>query len=278
MAYTNKLCLVLLLTRHEYLSGLANKCLDAYFNKDTRSDFKIDVHVYINNGNNSDYADLLHLQLHRNVENLFIKCHNLKGLDDLYARSPSELSALKLECMPELGGSAGPNNLFFNTMIPLMDGTYKDYLMIESDTQPLRNDWIDKIISYGNDQKFMIAGSTYKGSQGLPLYEAWTGHLNGVAIYRRSKFLKSFMYLSRETIKYKVTTDKNHFISFDVGMHNFLGTLTGKKYFDNPSIPENHLIDSPIISNFSLPIDAQTSTVSVLEQYPGTIILHKKWN
>lgn len=278
MIYTKSLCLIFLLTRREYLSGEAHRCLDSYFKHQSSIDKKIDVIVSINNGKKIDYIDLLKYQFCENVNKVSIQCNNLEGLDDLYARTPKELQELNLTKIPELGGSAGPNHLFFNTMIPLMDLEYKDYLMIESDTQPITDYWIDDLINYCDSNKFMIAGSVYKGKQALPPYEPWTGHLNGVAIYRRSNFLKCFLHLSKETIIYRIANNKNHFISFDVGMHNFLGTLIGKKYFAHPDFPEYHLVNSQIISNFSLPIDSDTTIESVKKQYPETIILHKKWN
>ena len=83
---------------------------------------------------------------------------------------------------------------------------------------------------------------------------------------------------TRELIKKRVLTGKNHFVNFDVAMHSFRGTITGRKFFDDRDFPEYHLIDTQIISNFSLPTDANTTIESVKKQYPQTIILHKKWN
>ena len=68
----------------------------------------------------------------------------------------------------------------------------------------------------------------------------------------------------------------NNFISFDVAMHTFVCTLDGRKHFNNRDLPNNQLIDCPIISNYSLPQDADTTIESVKKEYPQTIILHKK--
>jgi hypothetical protein len=266
------------LTRKEYFSGEAHRCLESYFSSKSSIDKKIDVIISINNGEEIDYVDLLKYQFCENVNKIYIQCNNLQGLDDLYARTPKELQKLNLSKIPELGGSAGPNNLFFDTMIPLMDLEYEDYLMIESDTQPITDFWIDDLQSYCDENTFMIAGSIYRGKADLPPHEPWTGHLNGVSVYRRSHYLKYFLILSKQTIIYRIATNKNHFISFDVGMHNFSGTLIGKKYFCNPDFPECHLVNSKIISNYSLPIDADTTIDSVKKEHPQTIILHKKWN
>jgi len=122
----------------------------------------------------------------------------------------------------------------------------------------------------------MIAGSTYLGKYNLPPLETWTGHLNGVAIYRASNNLSIFLQLSKKTIQSFVESNQNHFISFDVGMHFFLSTLLGRKNFNNPNLPGNLLIDSPVISNYSLPEDFATSVEEIKKDYPQTIILHKK--
>jgi hypothetical protein len=276
MTHSNKLCLVLLATSKEYRSGEVHKCLDSYFSSEASQGHSIDVKIFFNNGDLSNYSDLLKYEKNKNINKVIIKSLNLKGPDDLYCRTPKELKNLQNTKIPPLGGSAGPNNLFFNSMIPLMGEPYRDYLMIECDTFPIKNYWADKVIEYCDNSLFMIAGSMYRGKHQLPSFDSWTGHLNGVAIYRRSENLKAFLGLSRKTIINKVASNKNHFVSFDVGMHNFLGTLHGRKYFNNPDLPDNRLIDSPIISNFSLPIDTGTSIKSVKEQYPQTIILHKK--
>ena len=276
MKYTNKLSVVLLATQKEYDSGLVKKCLDRYFQTDASTDKSIDLFIFLNNGGEQKYIDLLEYKNCKNVNEVYIKPHDLQGIDDLYLRTPQELQQANLDKVPPLGGSNGANNLFFDSMIPLMREHYRDFLMIECDTFPIADYWIDRMIGYCDNHTFMIAGSTYKGKQKLPIFEAWTGHLNGVAIYRRSDALADFFRLSKKTIAYKVINNKNHFISFDVGMHAFLGTLNGRKYFNNPSLPHNYLIDCPIISNFSLPVDAGTTIESVKKQYPQTIILHKK--
>jgi hypothetical protein len=276
MTHSNKLCLVLLATSKEYRSGEVHKCLDSYFSSEASQGHSIDVKIFFNNGDLSNYSDLLKYEKNKNINKIIIKSLKIEGMDDLYCRTPQELKNLQNIKIPLLGGSAGPNNLFFNSMIPLMGEPYRDYLMIECDTLPIKNYWADKVIEYCSNSSFMIAGSMYRGKHQLPSFDSWTGHLNGVAIYRRSENLKAFLGLSRKTIINKVASNKNHFVSFDVGMHNFLGTLHGRKYFNNPDLPDNRLIDSPIISNFSLPIDTGTSIKSVKEQYPQTIILHKK--
>jgi len=276
MKHTTQLSIVLLATQKEYQSGDVTTCLDKYFKTNASVDKKIDLHIFFNKGEESDYNDLLDYQNCENVNEVKIKSHKLEGIDDLYIRTPEELDRSKLHEIPEMGGSAGPNNLFFNSMIPLMGDIYRDHLMIECDTYPVKDFWLDQIISYCDNTVFMIAGSSYKGKCEFPHFDTWTGHINGVAIYRASKNLSTFFEFAKKTIVHHNLYHKNPFMSFDVAMHYFSCTLLGRKFFNNRNLPFNQLIDSPIISNYSLPQDINTSTEEVKKYYPETIILHKK--
>ena len=278
MKHTTQLSIVLLATQKEYQSGDVTACLDKYFKTNASVDKKIDLHIFFNKGEESDYNDLLDYKNCENVNEVKIKSHKLEGADDLYIRTPEELDKSKLHEIPEMGGSAGPNNLFFNSMIPLMSGIYRDHLMIECDTYPVKDLWLDQIISYCDNTVFMIAGSSYKGKCEFPHFDTWTGHINGVAIYRASKNLSTFFEFAKKTIIHHNLHHKNPFMSFDVAMHYFSCTLLGRKFFNNRNLPFNQLIDSPIISNYSLPQDMDTGIQEIKEQHPETIILHKKPN
>ena len=276
MKHTTQLSIVLLATQKEYQSGDVTACLDKYFKTNASVDKKIDLHIFFNKGEESDYNDLLDYENCENVNEVKIKSHKLEGLEDLYIRTPQEFKKFHTPEVPALGASSGPNNLFFNSMIPLMDNAYRDYLMIECDTYPIKDLWLDQIISYCDNAVFMIAGSTYLGKHQFPHFDTWTGHLNGVAIYRSSKNLSIFLTFAKKTIIHYVTNHHNPFVSFDVAMHYFSATLLGRQFFNNRNMPFNQLIDCPIISNYSLPDDFSTSTEEVKQKYPETIILHKK--
>lgn len=276
MKHTTQLSIVLLATQKEYQSGDVTACLDKYFKTPASVDKKIDLHIFFNKGEESDYNDLLDYQNCENVNEVKIKSHKLEGADDLYIRTPEELDKSKLHEIPEMGGSAGPNNLFFNSMIPLMSDIYRDHLMIECDTYPVKDLWLDQIISYCDNTVFMIAGSSYKGKYEFPHFDTWTGHINGVAIYRASKNLSTFFEFAKKTIIHHNLYHKNPFMSFDVAMHYFSCTLLGRKFFNNRNLPFNQLIDSPIISNYSLPQDIDLTIEEVQKENPETIILHKK--
>ena len=276
MEFNKQLTLVLLNTRKEYLSGETHRCLNHYFNEKVSFDKKIDVFVFFNQGEEYEYLDLLEYENRENVNSIKINSHKLSDFDDLYARTPQDFQNMNLEEIPDLGGSAGPNNLFFNSMIPLSLSDYTYILMIEPDSKPIQNMWIDKVVDFCEKNSFLIAGSIYKGKMEIPELEPWAGHLNGIAIYRPCVALNYLLKQSKKLIKKRVATRKNCFISFDVGMHSFRGTFFGRKYYDDRSHPQNNLIDCSIISNYSLPMDADTSVEAVKDQHPNTIILHKK--
>ena len=276
MKFSNQLSVVLLSTQKEYRSGQTSQCLDSFFLTEASVDKKIDLHIFFNKGNISEYNDLVEYKNCKNVNDVKIYSHELSDLDDLYARSPEELRELDLSDMPTLGGSAGPNNLFFKSMNSLLSSSYRDFLMIETDTFPISNFWIDKVIRYCDNEKFLVAGSCYRGKRSFYTFAYWGGHLNGVAIYRNHPMLKLLLKYSEALIEKESTINNEHFISFDVSMHQLSCTLLGRKYFNNRNLPENQLIDSPIISNYSLIEDIDTSIDDIKSKYPNTIILHKK--
>lgn len=270
MNYTNKLALVLLTTVKEYYSGAVDACLEKYLESKPSKDKKIDLFIFFNQGQESEYSKLLKLKSHKNINDVFIKSHKLSFLDDIYVRNPSEFK--KFKDIPRLGGSSGANNLFFKSMTSLCEKHYDDFLMIETDTQPVKNYWIDKILDFCVYNDFLIAGSMYKGSAKLPTFQAWTGHLNGVAIYKCDPFLKLLLKYAERLIESEICNQTTNFLSFDCAIHQLCCSLEGRKYF------ASKVIDTNIISNYSLPLDKKISIKSVLEKHPQTIILHKKWN
>ena len=276
MKFSNQLCVLILTTQEEYKSGEVDKCILKYFSTLVAENKKIDLHIYFNKGDANQYKRLLEYQNLKNINDIFISSLNLNDAEDIYARTPKEFEKFEYISDFKLGGSTGPNNLFYRSFDNLFELNYRDILMLETDSQPIKDFWLDKIIDYCDQHRFLIAGSTYKGKQKLPIYEVWTGHLNGIAIYRNSPFLKKFIKESKKLIEYNVKKNLNHYMSFDVAMHQLYSGLFGRWNCHDQLSPDNHLIDTKIISNFSLPIDKNTTIESVKRQHPQTIILHKK--
>ena len=276
MEFTNKLALLLITTQAEYESGLVDKCIKNFLSKEVSLSHKIDLHIYFNVGKEFTYATLNKYSSLDVVNKIFINILNLSKVEDLYCRTPKDFKNLKSRSDLELGGSSGPNNLFYRSFENLFSSEYRDILLIETDCFPVKKYWLDHVIEYCDNNKFLISGSTYKGKVKLAPFQIWTGHLNGVAIYRNSLFLKTFIRKSKQLIKHEIHNKVSNFISFDVAMHKVYSTLFGRKHCHDPKVPENHLLDCNIISNFSLPEDKNTPIESVIKQYPETIILHKK--
>ena len=166
--------------------------------------------------------------------------------------------------------------MFYKSFERLYDLDYRDVLLIETDTRPVISNWIDKIIDYCDSTKFLISGSMYRGNLEIPDYETWSGHLNGVAIYRNSEFLKTFLEQTKLVSSRYITKRINNFLAFDVAMHINYCTYFGRKNCQNRFKPENHLLDCPIISNYSMSSDKDTKLETILQEYPETIILHQK--
>ena len=188
MNFTNKLAILLLSTENEYKNNMVKECIEKYFLKNASVNFKVDLHIYFNTGSLGDYWKLHSYNNLNCINKIFIKSLNLSSKEDWYCRTHKDFEKLKDRWDLKLGGSSGPNNLFYLSFKNLFGADYRDILLIETDSFPVKENWIDKIIEYCDENKFLIAGSLYKGKQEFEPYQVWTGHLNGVAIYRNTPF------------------------------------------------------------------------------------------
>lgn len=276
MKNTDKILILLITTQDEYKAGHVDTCLCDYFDEKASVDMMVDVHVCLNKGGAHEYDNLKRYESRDSINKITITNLKLNKIDDLYARSPAEFNKIKSPGEYKLGGSTGPNNLFYESLSRLYKTKYKYILLLETDTQPIKKFWLDEISSFCDNNRFLIAGSTYKGESKLSKYEAWTGHLNGVAIYRNSPALEEFVTESKKLIEHDVKKNINRYISFDVAMHQLYCGKYGREKFQDQQQPELNLIDTPIITNMSLPSDKNISMKHVMSQHPHTIILHKK--
>ena len=80
MNFTKNLALVLINTQKEYLSGDTHRCLDNYFINTPSINKKIDLYIFFNQGEESEYSDLLKYKQHKNVNDVIIKSHQLSGI------------------------------------------------------------------------------------------------------------------------------------------------------------------------------------------------------
>lgn len=274
---TNEIAIVLLCTKREYELGFFQKCLDSYFDNNCSRDHSVDLFLFFNTGNRNDYPLIDKYLLNKNINDIKFHSFNYSEAQDIYFRTPQEMRKFNSKTH-ELGGSGGANLLFFDSMLSLIGLKYKNYLMIESDSRPIKSFWLDLFLRHYTFQDFLIFGSRYKGLQELPKYESWTGHLNGIAIYKNNNHLKHLLQEARSYIKYSVYHNINQFMSFDVAIWLFSKTLNFQNYLNSHRINYEVLVNSKVISNYSLFCDLNLSRSEILKRDPETIILHQKWN
>lgn len=284
---TEDLLVCLLCTEREYKAGLVERCLDRYFGKDVSTDRKVDVFVFFNKGELSNYDSLRRFEEFNSIGRLTLFSHELDDEDDIYLRSSREVLEWKKDpkgiltrprnrSLPSLGASAGPNNLFYRSFETLLKQTHRYFLLIECDTFPVQPKWFDKISDYCCTQDFMIAGSLYLGCHKFPEFDYWTGHLNGVAMYRNCDALERFLNKSEQLIQAVVQRGAYSCLNYDVALHLLSGTLYGKMNHADPRKPETHLISTPLIANYAMSEDQDVSVNEVQSRHPEAVILHKK--
>lgn len=287
LKYTNNLVVALFTTRKEYKSGLIHRMLQQYLSKNPSSQFSFDWHIVFDQGEEEDYKDLLNFSNHQNIKNIFIHSLRIKDKDNFYSREYRSpywiMSEYKRLGKPWLGNTCGANNLFFNGMDYMQMQNYKNILLLESDTQPLKNLWFDSLLEKCEYEIFLIMGSVYKGNE---VINDPTGivknHLNGVAIYKNCvelsvilKDAKIFILnntrLCDQALKVEDCKPEglNFYMNYDISIYHQSQSQKYKKY---KSLFKN----CEFITNTSLPADANISIKEILSKYPQTIILHKK--
>jgi hypothetical protein len=202
--------------------------------------------------------------------------------EDIYITDPKEIQTFinEKKYIPALGFTSGPNKLFYDSMLDILDGKhgyYKNIFMCETDSRNIIENWIDSFIDYIDSYDFIIAGSRYKsffeGSE--TSLQPWTGHLNGIALYRTGDDLKYLLNGSMNLVKHSIVSKAQQFLSFDVANHLFSHSMAGIEvcYNDKGS---SKLIDSKLITNISPIRDRELSLEFVLENHPKTVIIHQK--
>jgi len=287
LKYTNSLVVALFTTQKEYQSGLIHSMLNQYLSKNPSSQFSFDWHIVFDQGEEEDYKDLLNFSNHQNIKNIFIHSLRIKDKDNFYSRdyrSPYYImSEYKRLGKPWLGNTCGANNLFFNGMDYMQMQNYKNILLLESDTQPLKNLWFDSLLEKCEHETFLILGSIYKGNQAINDPSGIIkNHLNGVAIYKNCvelslilKDAKIFILANTRLCDQALKAEDckleglNFYMNYDISIYH---QSQSQKYEKYKSLFKN----CEFITNTSLPEDAGISIKEIKAKYPQTIILHKK--
>jgi len=287
LKYTNSLVVALFTTQKEYKSGLIHSMLNQYLSKNPSSQFSFDWHIVFDQGEEEDYKDLLNFSNHQNIKNIFIHSLRIKDKDNFYSREYRSPYWIMLEYKrlgkPWLGNTCGANNLFFNGMDYMQMQNYKNILLLESDTQPLKNLWFDSLLEKCEHETFLILGSIYKGNQVINDPSGIIkNHLNGVAIYKNCvelslilKDAKIFILnntrLCDKALKVEDCKPEslNFYMNYDISIYH---QSQSQKYEKHKSLFKN----CEFITNTSLPEDTGISIKEIKAKYPQTIILHKK--
>jgi hypothetical protein len=273
--YTNDLCLFFLTTLKEYESGDLSRAINYYLENSLNCKYKFDLYVFLDTlphkGKRGLYKTLGKFQKHENLNKIKILSNNIPEHLNLYMRSLK--SKIDLSVLT-LGRSHGINYHFYYTLYFLLETKYKNFMLLETDTKPLTNKWFDIIHDYAINNDFCIAGSTYKGSRReFVLQSYYSGHLNGVGLYKNKKetfeLLKnSEMFIKNELLRDSVKRYKKYheFMNYDVAIY-----LYAKKH----DIVEC-LKDTPYFTNISTPGDEHISIPEVLDEFPDTQVVHRK--
>ena len=168
LEFTSTLAVALFTTKKEYESGQVHAMMDNYFNSHTSSNFLFDFFIVFDQGEESEYEDLLKYSDSDNIQKIFIKSLKLSDSQNMYSRVHHRLELIpeyRRLGKPELGTTSGPNNLFYNGMSFLQDHDYENFLVLETDTRPITGSWFDTLHDSCIKEDFLIFGSNYKGNQ-----------------------------------------------------------------------------------------------------------------
>jgi hypothetical protein len=272
MKFTNEICVFFLTTINEYKSGDLVKSLNCYLSN-CESKYKFDIIIVFDTTDgikNSYSKEFCKIESeYKNVRNIFILSNQLSKDENFY--DMSLLNKVDLEKYP-MGASHGINLHFYNTLDKLLKLNYRSFLLLESDTKPIKSDWFDVILNYTRNNKFLIAGSLYKGvDKDAILKSYFGGHLNGVAIYKNSSNLQRMLLNSKIFLINSIKNDKTNmyfrFMNYDVAIY---------LYLKSQNSVEASLLDTNFITNMSSSPNNELMLENIINDYPDTRILHKK--
>lgn len=284
MEYNKKIAIFDPFTKFEFDSGIVESTLETYLNKLPSSEYCFDMFYLYNTGDNEMYRKLKSYEEHPNINKIILANQNIPPEYDTYHKNcileynGAELKHEILPCpdyLPPLGGTSGPNLSFYiaiDMMITEMY-EYEHYFMIENDSFPVKEGWFDLLLGYIDtlDEDYLIAGSRYKGHQKWHHVLEYKDHLNGIAIYKNDPRLLKFIQSGRQYHESIVNRD-NWSVNFDIALDQFSKTLEGRELTNDTKA----LIDTPLITNVSDPLDSYMTVEDILTQAPETVIVHQK--
>lgn len=262
------LCIFFVLTEREIESGEFEDCIFEYLDKAPSREFMSDVFIFANKITCTKKIKTLSrvIEANRFVRSINFINLNLTQEIDCFWYPWSFSQKIKPKEKPELGYTSGANILFYYAIEMMFETDYKDFLMLECDTKPMRNRWFDVVLDYCGKHDFEIAGSTYKGNAQWHSDSEYKDHINGVAIYRNSKASQSLIASSKKIVKREC--EKEDYLNFDVA--NLIAKVESKR--KKPFKLKN----TNIIINLSDPSDQGWTDEDIFNKYSRATIVHQK--
>lgn len=283
MIRNKEICIFTPCTRQEYRSGELEQSMLAYFDLQASEIYSFDLVFCFNQKPEKEdegYKDLFNLNDNDNVSSVEWISLDLDPKEDVYFRptlknpDPLKLKSTEPSPIPKYGGSSGPNLSFYKSLLFMMEEQYKSFnhfFMIEIDSYPCSENWMDSIIEVSKKEDFLIAGSRYKGFNKWHYALPYKKHLNGIAIYKNCALLKE---LIEECLEYhpKMINRKNWLLNFDIVIDFYIRETAKHKWGEHLRLFQ----DTNIITNVSDPLDSHLSIDDVLDSHPDTVIVHQK--
>ena len=272
MQYTNKLAIAFLCSQKEYQDRDLDHCLKYYFGLGASTQYQFDLFFVFDQGSPKDYEDLLKYESYKYINKIHIHSLDLSEQENLYIRSGHSYELYEEHDFPILGLSSGPNNSFFKGLDFLFANDYENFLVLESDTRPVKYRWFDRLHEYCSEEDFLIAGSHYEGIVELPENCEWKDHLNGVAIYKNCDLLKELIDESLSKVKQFVKEGiHDHFVNYDIGIY-----YTIESSEENINKYKPGYKDIKLISNMSVGADKKLKESYICQKNRDLVILHQK--
>lgn len=260
----NKLeCICLLLTGKELLDGSYNSFIEQLAKTNLKYSKEIDFKIFSKNK--------IDLEFFKNYfKNVYLVDIKIPEEYDFYLKEYDE----KKQNL-KYGEKSGPNYVFYKIFDYLK--MYNTTLFLECDCV-FSEDWIEKIITYTENNRFWISGSTYDGYNNAPIYDLVNTHINGgTALYAtgNENFQKFIMFY------------KNVFFDYIKKYKNFPYDYMIKKiiddYFDSNidkqiwNFIKRQYVYNNIIINLSKEKD-YFEDIKTYERIYDFAIMHKKLN
>lgn len=264
MIVSNKIAITYIATNKELEFGELEKSIFSLLNNKPSDKYSFDLYIILNHVENQKSIDDLKSKLTGNYYLNSVTVHSLKLTSDEDVFWYPWKNEPKPSLLPELGYTAGANNLFYNAIEYCydLDIEYDNFLFLESDTKIINSGWFDILIKEIDGKSFFMYGSKYKGMVDTHKKSPYKDHLNGVAIYQKSKQNRELIKKSRKYLSENL--NEHGYMNFDIA--NFLvGSEEGAE-----------MIDSRCIINLSDPHDNGISKAEILEKFPDGLIVHQK--